>query len=119
MPCEHRLTPFEESVLATCETSKKAVGFDGLFSLPDEQRVLLEAKSIGARAELMRVISHLQLGEDAARALFLGLMSQPEPQSVQEVEKFFHDLQRPSLLGDAGARDNCLFHSIAGGLKRN
>lgn len=95
MPCEHRLTPFEESLLQTSADSKKMVGFDGLFSLPDEQRVLLEASYIGARAELMRVIKHLNLDRTAARALYFGLIGQPQPQSVQEVDKFFQDLQRP------------------------
>lgn len=93
MPCEHQMSPFEASLLETCADRKKLIGFDGPFSLPDEQRVLLEAENIGSQVALMRVIKHLKLDRESARALYFGLMAEPEPQSVQEVEQFYKDLQ--------------------------
>lgn len=94
MPCEHTLSAYELSLLKKSEESKKIIGFDGSYSLPTEQRILLEAQYLGRQVQLMRVIKHLNLDETAAKVLFYGLISEPEPQSVEEVEKFFNDLRR-------------------------
>lgn len=95
MPCEYHIDPLEESILEASAASKKMLGCDGRFSMPAEQRVLLEAKEIGGQVMLMRIIKHLQLDRQAARSLYFGLISEPEPQSVAEVQKFYQDLQRP------------------------
>jgi hypothetical protein len=71
------VSPFEESHLQVSAASMKVVGFDGLYSPPDEQRVLLEAENIGGKVMLMRISKHLNLGREAAQALYFGVMPCP------------------------------------------
>ena len=93
MPCEHKLSSLEQSLIESSEKSKKWVGFDGYYSLPTEQRLLIEAKNTGKSAMLVRVIKHLKLSQADAQALYFGLMDEPEPQSIEEIEEFFKQLR--------------------------
>ncbi len=54
MAFAHEITNWELSVFKYAEESKRIVGFDGMFSLPAEKRVMLELAQLGERVMLMK-----------------------------------------------------------------
>jgi hypothetical protein len=88
MSCEHQISLWESSLFKMAEESKKVVGFDGPFSLPDELRVWLDVAHAGEKLMFVRIVNRLQLSKENAKALYFSLISEPQPDSVEEVDKF-------------------------------
>ena len=92
MAFAHEITDWELSLFKYAEESKRIVGFDGMFSLPDEKRVMLELAQLGERVMLMKMINHLKLEKQEARKLFFEIIRQPMPDSIEDVDAFFKEL---------------------------
>ena len=92
MPFEHTISSWDESVFKYAEQRKKAVGFDGMFSIPNDNRVMLELTQLGERVMLMKVFGHLGLSGKEAKSFMFEMMKQKHPSSVEEVDKFFAEL---------------------------
>lgn len=88
MPCEHQISLWESSLFEMANESKKIVGFDGQFSLPDELRVWLDVAHAGEKMMFVRIVKHLKLDKEKAKNLYYSLISEPQPESVEEVDKF-------------------------------
>lgn len=92
MAFEYQADAWTESLFAKAEASKLAVGFDGPYTLPVEQRLLTEAAEHAHRRALLQVMMHLNLrGKDARSLVYSLLDSACLDMTVDEVEREFND----------------------------
>ncbi len=92
MAFDHEITDWDRSVFKYAEESKSIIGFDGMFSLPDEKRVMLELTQLGERVMMMKMLQYLKLEKQEARKLFFEIIRQPMPDSIEDVDAFFKEL---------------------------